>query len=68
MSGNGIRKLGYQAALQGESLWACPFYQAAKMPGHTGEAIGLWWDKVHSWEQGWRLGTRRLERNRRIPI
>lgn len=66
MSGNGIRKLGYLAALQGETLLACPFYRASEMPGHTGETIGVWQDKVHEWERGWKLGVRKLERNRQI--
>lgn len=68
MSSDAIRKHGYRAAVQGETLWACPFYRAAEMPSHTGEAIGSWWDKVYAWEQGWRLANRKLERNRRVPL
>ncbi|MNY64716.1 hypothetical protein D3C86_2018680 [compost metagenome] len=48
-----IQKLGAQAARNGLTLWDCPYYQAAAMPGHTGESIMEWREKVDAWEAGW---------------
>ncbi|WYX09802.1 CrpP-related protein [Achromobacter xylosoxidans] len=41
-----IQKLGAQAARDGLTLWDCPYYRAAAMPGHTGESITEWRGKV----------------------
>lgn len=48
-----IQKLGAQAARDGLTLWDCPYYRAAEMPGHTGEPIGSWSARVEAWEAGW---------------
>ena len=48
-----IQKLGAQAARNGLTLWDCPYYLAAAMPGHTGESIMEWREKVDAWEAGW---------------
>lgn len=53
-----IRKLGAQAARDGLTLWDCPYYQAAVMPGHTGESIVEWREKVEAWEAGWMAETK----------
>jgi len=52
-----IQKLGAQAARDGLSLWDCPYYRAAAMPGHTGESISQWRVKVEAWEAGWLEAT-----------
>lgn len=52
-----IQKLGAQAARDGLTLWDCPFYRAAAMPGHTGESISEWSGKVEAWEAGWMAAT-----------
>ncbi|MGN6455690.1 MAG: CrpP-related protein [Achromobacter mucicolens] len=52
-----IQKLGAQAARDGLTLWDCPFYRAAAMPGHTGESISEWSGKVEAWEAGWMEAT-----------
>lgn len=52
-----IQKLGAQAARDGLTLWDCPYYRAAAMPGHTGESISQWGAKVEAWEAGWRVAT-----------
>ena len=52
-----IQKLGAKAARDGLTLWDCPYYQAARMPGHTGESIMEWREKVDAWEAGWREET-----------
>lgn len=48
-----IQKLGAQAARDGLTCWDCPYYRAAAMPGHTGESIAEWHNKVQAWEAGW---------------
>jgi hypothetical protein len=53
-----IQKLGANAARQGLTLWDCPYYRAVEMPGHTGESISLWREKVRAWEAGWRMQMR----------
>lgn len=53
-----IQKLGAQAARDGLTLWDCPYYRAAAMPGHTGESISHWRSKVEAWEAGWMEATR----------
>ncbi|CAB3959594.1 MAG: hypothetical protein E2591_00810 [Achromobacter sp.] len=53
-----IQKLGAQAARDGLTLWDCPFLRACEMPGHTGESIAQWEDKVRAWEAGWRAQVR----------
>ncbi|EHK67282.1 CrpP-related protein [Achromobacter arsenitoxydans] len=53
MQRDDIQKLGAQAARDGLTLWDCPYYRAAAMPGHTGESIAEWRDKVEAWEAGW---------------
>ncbi|MNV16770.1 hypothetical protein D3C71_1075390 [compost metagenome] len=65
-----IQKLGAQAARDGLTLWDCPYYQAAAMPGHTGESIMEWREKVDAWEAGWcaQAQTWRLENGSRIPF
>jgi len=52
-----IQKLGAQAARDGLTLWDCPYYRAAAMPGHTGESISQWRSKVDAWEAGWIQAT-----------
>lgn len=52
-----IQKLGAQAARDGLTLWDCPYYRAAAMPGHTGESIAQWRNKVQAWEAGWMEAT-----------
>ena len=54
-----IQKLGAQAARKGLTLWDCPFYRVVDMPGHTGEPISVWANKVRAWEAGWRAQKRR---------
>ncbi|MNR28940.1 hypothetical protein D3C85_1462900 [compost metagenome] len=54
-----IQKLGARAAREGLTLWDCPYYVAAAMPGHTGESIAEWREKVSAWERGWRAQMRR---------
>lgn len=53
MQRDDIRKLGAQAAREGLDLLDCPYYVASAMPGHTGEAIQEWREKVDAWEAGW---------------
>lgn len=53
-----IQKLGAQAARDGLTLWDCPYYRAAAMPGHTGESITEWRGKVEAWEAGFLAETR----------
>lgn len=53
MQRDDIQKLGAQAARDGLTLWDCPYYRAAAMPGHTGESIAEWRSKVEAWEAGW---------------
>lgn len=53
MQRDDIRKLGAKAAREGQSLLDCPYYRASAMPGHTGEAILDWREKVDAWEAGW---------------
>jgi len=53
MQRDDIQKLGAQAARDGLTLWDCPYYRAAAMPGHTGEPIAQWRSKVEAWEAGW---------------
>ncbi|WP_313619590.1 CrpP-related protein [Achromobacter sp.] len=53
MQRDDIQKLGAQAAREGLTLWDCPYYRAAAMPGHTGESIADWRGKVEAWEAGW---------------
>lgn len=53
MQRDDIRKLGVKAAREGLTLWDCPYYCAAAMPGHTGESITAWREKVEAWEAGW---------------
>ncbi len=53
MQRDDIQKLGAQAAREGLTLWDCPYYRAAAMPGHTGEPIAEWRSKVEAWEAGW---------------
>ncbi|ADP17324.1 hypothetical protein AXYL_04004 [Achromobacter xylosoxidans A8] len=53
MQRDDIRKLGAKAAREGLSLFDCPYYVASAMPGHTGEAIQEWREKVDAWEAGW---------------
>lgn len=48
-----IEARGAQAARNGWSLLDCPFLRANEMPGHTGEAIADWRQKVEAWETGW---------------
>ncbi|MNU43070.1 hypothetical protein D3C71_318460 [compost metagenome] len=65
-----IQKLGAQAARDGMTLWDCPYYQAAAMPGHTGESITEWREKVDAWEAGWcaQAQTWRPADGSRIPF
>jgi hypothetical protein len=53
-----IQKLGAYAARDGLTLWDCPYYRAAEMPGHTGESIAEWREKVEAWESGWMNETK----------
>ncbi|CAB3684273.1 CrpP-related protein [Achromobacter pestifer] len=48
-----IQRLGAHAAREGLTLWDCPYYRADVMPGHTGESIVEWREKVEAWEAGW---------------
>ncbi|AVJ30143.1 CrpP-related protein [Achromobacter spanius] len=48
-----IQARGAQAARNGWTLFDCPFFRADQMPGHTGEAISDWRQKVDAWETGW---------------
>lgn len=57
MQRDDIRKLGAKAAREGLSLLDCPYYCASAMPGHTGEAILDWREKVDAWEAGWAAET-----------
>ncbi|MNK10606.1 hypothetical protein D3C87_286330 [compost metagenome] len=53
MQRDDIQKLGAQAARDGLTLWDCPYFRAAAMPGHTGESISEWRSKIEAWEAGW---------------
>lgn len=53
-----IQKLGEQAARKGLTLLDCPYLRAEEMPGHTGEPIALWRNRVSAWEAGWRREVR----------
>lgn len=53
-----IQKLGASAAREGLTLWDCPYYGPVEMPGHTGEPIVEWREKVEAWEAGWIAETK----------
>ncbi|RIJ05096.1 hypothetical protein DXK93_05110 [Achromobacter sp. K91] len=48
-----VHSAGRDAARHGVPLSACPYLQAANMPGHTGEAPRAWSEKLSAWEAGW---------------
>lgn len=62
-----IQKLGAQGARDGLTLWDCPYYRAAAMPGHTGESITEWRGKVEAWEAGFLAETRSWNPPRGTP-
>lgn len=49
-----IQAQGAQAARNGWSVFDCPYFRADAMPGHTGESISDWREKVDAWEMGWK--------------
>lgn len=53
-----IQKLGARAAREGLTLWDCPYYRAVEMPGHTGESIVEWRQKMEAWEAGFLAETK----------
>lgn len=55
-----VHMLGTLAARGGQTLWDCPYYLTLAMPGHTGEPIAEWRDKVEAWEEGWLKESRFL--------
>ncbi|MGE8687708.1 MAG: CrpP-related protein [Achromobacter sp.] len=58
MQRDDIQKQGAKAAREGLTLWDCPYYRAVNMPGHTGEPIVKWREKVEAWEAGWLAETK----------
>lgn len=58
MDRDDIQKLGAQAAREGLTLLDCPYLRTSEMPGHCGESIAEWREKVEAWEAGWRKEVR----------
>lgn len=48
---------GVAAARTGLTLFDCPHFLAKALPGHSGESLSSWKQKVDAWELGWRDET-----------
>lgn len=62
MNGEDIRRLGAQAARNGQTLLDCPYFKSAASPHQTLESLTEWRHNVEAWEAGFQSEVERRPR------